>query len=1091
MKSVVLAEQSVKTGERIENGDKEKKKKQRKTNRRSKNTSDLHVEGSNGRTSGSKPKDCTSLTKQQRLDLDNTSELEAMRASNVAFNSTPPMYFDGRAESCYTRSSGRSPPVPSAEISRQLLSKSCPDPRDCEQSPRMDGDLFQQIEGSSQRKIFSSHWSLDAVKEALEKGEAFKAPFRVNAHNRIEAYCKIDGVPTDILITGNISQNRAVEGDVVVIKLDPFSLWPKMKGFVTENVAKSEETNISPEKDKPLSNLGKGEINADNKNARRKHAVDVAEGFGNGPSTNKSSVIGQGAMNCVGRSSTPLLESCLGSPSEQKGNCTAVEKLCAILSSFPYKRPTGQVVAVVEKSLVRDSIVGLLDVQGWIHYKEGDAKTSKSPLPLSDDEYVQLIPADPRFPKLIVPFHVLPGSIKARLESIDPTLKAELVAAQIMDWGEGSPFPLAHITHIFGRGSELEPQINAILYQNSVCDTEFSSGSLASLPRVPWEVPEAEVQRRKDLRDLCVLTIDPSTATDLDDALSVQSLAGGFCRVGVHIADVSYFVLPDTALDTEAQFRSTSVYMLQRKVPMLPPLLSENVGSLNPGADRLAFSIFWDINKEGEVIDHWIGRTVIRSCCKLSYDHAQGIIEGTDEMLRNDVAENGWPALHGSFQWSDVIRSVKQLSEISTILRQKRFRNGALQLENSKPVFVFDEDGVPYDFVLCSTKVSNFLVEEFMLLANTTAAEVISRAYPDSSLLRKHPEPNMRKLKEFEGFCSKHGMDLDVSSSGQFQESLEKITENLKDDSVLLDILNNYAVKPMQLASYFCTGNLKDNVAEWGHYALAVPLYTHFTSPLRRYADIVVHRAVAAAIEAEMLYSKLKQTSIEEVRGCFTGIRFNKDAAESMEGKEALSVAGLKYGVPSTEILSDVAAHCNERKLASRRVKDACDKLYTWFVLKKKEAKISLIPSVQVFPCEARVMNLGLRFMTIYISKLGIERRLYYDQIEGLCADWLEATSTLILNKLYFKRGGRGYFKPLKEVAYIVSPCDLCVAKCSAMSVNDTEPSEGVPKDEVAPAVFPLTIQLFSTIPVVLHAVGGDDGPLDIGARLYVTSYYS
>lgn len=712
-----------------------------------------------------------------------------------------------------------------------------------------------------------------------------------------------------------------MEGDIVVIKLDPLSLWPKMKGFVTESVAKLEGTNSPPEKD--------------DKNARQKNAIDVVEGFEDGFLANNSSVIGQGAKNGVTRTSSPLLDSCLGSFCEQKGNCSVVEKLCGILSSFPHKRPTGQVVAVVEKSLVRDSIVGLLDVKGWIHYKESDAKRCKSPLSLSDDEYVQLMPADPRFPKLIVPFHVLPGSIKARLENLDPTLEAELVAAQIVDWGEGSPFPVAQITHLFGRGSELEPQINAILYQNSVCESDFSPGSLTSLPRVPWEVPEEEVQRRKDLRDLCVLTIDPSTATDLDDALSVQSLPGGFFRVGVHIADVSYFVSPETALDTEAQFRSTSVYLLQRKVSMLPPLLSENIGSLTPGADRLTFSIFWDLNREGDVIDRWIGRTVIRSCCKLSYDHAQDIIDG-----KSDGAENGWPALQGSFEWSDVIRSVKQLSEISTTLRQKRFRNGALQLENSKPVFLFDEHGVPYDFVMCSRKGSNFIVEEFMLLANMTAAEVISQAYPASALLRRHPEPNTRKLKEFEGFCSKHGMDLDISSSGQLQESLEKITGNLKDDSVFVDILNNYAIKPMQLASYFCTGNLKDSAAEWGHYALAVPLYTHFTSPLRRYPDIVVHRAIAAALEAEELYSKLKQTSIDEVGSCFTGIHFNKDAAESMEGKEALSVAALKHGVPSTEILSDVAAYCNERKLAARKVRDACDKLYTWFVLKKKEASI-------------------------------------------------------------------------------------------------------------------------------------------------------
>lgn len=702
-----------------------------------------------------------------------------------------------------------------------------------------------------------------------------------------------------------------MEGDTVAVKLDPLSLWPKMKGFVTENVAKPEETNSPPEKDKHISHLERGEIDAQQ---------------------NKCLVIGQGAENYVSRNSIPLLDSC--SSSEQKGNGNVVEKLCAILSSFPIKRPTGQVVAVVEKSLVRDSIVGLLDVKRWIHYKEGNARTGKSPLSYSDDGYVQLMPADPRFTKLIVPFHALPGSIRARLENMDPTLEAELVAAQIVDWSEGSQFPLAQITHMFGRGSELEPQINAILYQNSVCDSEFSHDSLACLPRAPWEVPEEEVRRRKDLRDLCVFTIDPSTASDLDDALSVQCLPGGFLRVGVHIADVSYFVLPDTALDAEAQFRSTSVYMLRRKIPMLPPSLSDNVGSLNPGVDRLAFSIFLDLNREGVVTDRWIGRTVIRSCCKLSYDHAQDIIDG-----KHDVAANGWPSLHGPFEWSDVVRSVKQLSELSTHLREKRFRNGALQLENSKPSFLFDEHGVPYDFVLYPTKASIHLVEEFMLLANMTAAEVISRAYPDSALLRRHPEPNLRKLKEFEGFCSKHGMELDGSSSGRFHESLEKITETLKDDAVFVDILNNYAMKPMQSASYFCTGNLKDNVAEWGHYALAVPLYTHFTSPLRRYPDIVVHRAVAAALEAEECFLKQKQiSSVDETRSCFTGVRFDKDAVESMEGKEALTVAGLKHGVPSTERVSEIAAYCNERKLASRRVKDACDKLYAWCVLKSKKA---------------------------------------------------------------------------------------------------------------------------------------------------------
>jgi DIS3-like exonuclease 2 len=381
--------------------------------------------------------------------------------------------------------------------------------------------------------------------------------------------------------------------------------------------------------------------------------------------------------------------------------------------------------------------------------------------------------------------------------------------------------------------------------------------------------------------------------------------------------------------------------MLRRKIPMLPPLLSENLGSLNPGVDRLAFSIFWDFNSSGNVVDRWIDRTVIQSCCKLSYEHAQGIVDGMIDTETCNTFGDSLPQLHGHFEWADVIGSVVCLHEISKTLREKRFDNGALRLESSKIVFLFDEYGIPYDSSLCERKDSNFIVEEFMLLANFTAAEIISRAFPDSALLRRHPEPNMRKLREFEAFCCKHGLELDTSS-GNFQQSLERIKEKLKDDPELFNILINYASRPMQLATYFCSGDLKDNMNDWGHYALAVPLYTHFTSPLRRYPDIVVHRTLAAAIEAEQLYMMDRRMSLkarpgEEGTRCFTGICFCKDVAESAEGKEALSAAALKHRIPCPELLSHVAAYCNERKLASRHVKDACDKLYMWVSVKRKE----------------------------------------------------------------------------------------------------------------------------------------------------------
>lgn len=754
-----------------------------------------------------------------------------------------------------------------------------------------------------------------------------------------------------------------MEGDIVAIKVDHFSSWIKMKGSAgtVDNSGPSDDNNSACQVSELARDSSKG-----------KNKVDAAYECVNG--INCSLIEEKGFRNV---SFTPtgvdaglrLIGQCTSvsgysySYSPVNGHCpsaldplhtvrssdrndipNSVEKLCAIMSLFPSKRPTGRVVAIMERSPRRDTIVGFLSVSRGLANKEvlkNERKKKNSLLP-PNLEYIMLTPIDPKFPKMMVCLRDLPKAIRKRLEDGDQTIEMELVGARIGDWSEGNYAPQACVMHIFGRGGEIEPHISAILFENAIPSSEFSAESLSCIPSFPWEVPPEELKRRRDLRNLCIFTIDPSTATDLDDALSVERLSSGVFRVGVHIADVSYFVLPNTALDMEAQFRSTSVYLLRGKLPMLPPLLSENVGSLNPGVDRLAFSILWDINLNGEIMDQWIGRTVIRSCCKLSYENAQDIIDGLFDVGSFNPAEDGVPQLHDHFHWSDVKISMKCLNEISLKLKEKRFDDGALRLESSKLVFLFDEDGTPYDGILSERKDSNFLVEEFMLLANRTSAEVIFRAYPDCALLRRHPDPNLRKLREFQAFCKKHGFELDTSSSGQLHRSLEKIRDALKNDSVLFNILVSYATKPMQLAGYFCSGDLEGE-NYWGHYALAVPLYTHFTSPLRRYPDIVVHRTLAAITEAEEWYLKHRRASRklnngkELIRRCFSGTCFDKDAAVSIEGQEALSAAASKYGVPCTEALADIAAHCNERKLASRHVKDASDKLYMWFLLRKKE----------------------------------------------------------------------------------------------------------------------------------------------------------
>ncbi|XVE60363.1 hypothetical protein DITRI_Ditri05aG0122900 [Diplodiscus trichospermus] len=910
------------------------------------------------------------------------------------------------------------------------------------------------------------------------------------------AYCKIDGVPTDILINGVSLQNRAVEGDIVVITVDPLGLWTKMKGSngSSNNPAPVEDCNRVQEVNGLAGNSykGKGKVDADCEFADCRSGVLLGKGFDDERQVTRTAACNN--VNGHHQSSSDSLR--MGLFPRQNEGINSVDKLAVMTSRFPLKRPTGRVVAIVEKSLRRDAIVGFLSVKQWFSYRELNRKDAKGNSANFDHEYVTLNPTDPRFPKMIVFVRDLPDCIKKRLEDGDETIEKELLGAQIEDWSAESPFPRVHISHSFGRSGELETHINAILYQNAIHCADFSPQALSSLPSIPWEIPPEEYQTRKDLRDLCVFTIDPSTACDLDDALSVEKLSNDSFRVGVHIVDVSYFVSPNTALDIEAQLRSTSVYLLHRKIQMLPSLLSEMLGSLNPGVDRLAFSMFWELNRTGDVLDRWMGRTVIRSCCKLSYEHAQDIIQGITDVERFDTLE-GFPQLHGLFEWTDVIKSVKCLHEISKTLKEKRFHDGALQLESSKVVYVFDQDGVPYDIRLSERMDSNFIVEEFMLLANMTAAEVISRAFPDSALLRRHPEPNTRKLKEFEAFWHKHGLTLDTSSSGQFCQSLEKIREKLKDDSVLFDILIYYASKPMQLAAYFCSGELKDNLNDWFHYGLAVPLYTHFTSPLRRYPDIIVHRTLAAVIEAEELYLKqrglLNGNNWEEVsRNCFTGIYFDKEAAASPQGKEVLSFAASKHGIPSPELLADVAAYCNERKLASRHAEDACEKLYMWLLLKKKEILLS----------DARVLGLGPRFMSLYIQKLAIERRIYYDDVEGLTVEWLESTSTLVLNlsgqKRLFKKGGLGNYMALGNFAWVVNPCDLSMktgsidsndATCMVNGEGTFQDLEPISKSWVDPGTFPLTVHLLSTIPVALYAIGGDDGPLEIGVHLYMSSY--
>lgn len=797
-----------------------------------------------------------------------------------------------------------------------------------------------------------------------------------------------------------------MEGDVVAVQLNPTSHWPRLKGT---NISKQSSSSSRSGGDGSISrgaNLAEDDVLHEiiSDNMLEYNMVGVPEYSSVSTWDSEGCVEGQALPRSLGaplRESQPPppegggwddpipIEQDVYSGGKRSGQSKALSskppgdevaangcldadrttgqlslaKVAALVASMPGKRPTGRVVAIIGKSSRREAVIGFLEAQATISGGKGNNNNSSDFSPQKAGKkqsnkfggIVTFVPIDSRFSKMVVFGSGIPDQLSKRIKDGDPTVSNELVVAQVEGWKADSALPRATVKQTLGPGGTIEAQTEAILCENAIHGLEFPHGALACLPDVPWKIPEQEVKRRRDFRGLRIFTIDPPTAKDLDDALSVEQLDDGNVRIGVHIADVSFFVQPDTDLDKEAQNRSTSVYLIQKVLPMLPPLLCEELCSLNPGVDRLAFSVVWIMDPEGTILDQWIGRSIICSCAKLTYGHAQEMIdeqssEMDDEQWQTRLSSigAGLPLLHGEQCWEHVVADVRKLHAVAKRRRESRFDGGALKLENSKLVFSLDEDGEPYDSTMYQHQDSNFLVEEFMLLANMTVARVISSAFPERSLLRRHPEPNMRKLKEFEEFCTKNGFELDTSSSGALHLSLEKMREEFREDPVLFNILMLYATKPMQLAKYFCTGDMKGQEEDWGHYALAVPLYTHFTSPIRRYPDLVVHRTVAAALEAEKVITNDGLMVVRKRSGqsgcgktvslqCFSGSTAHDGFSDMAAAQKALVSAAGRHKIPELSELSLVAAHCNERRLACRNVKEASDKLYLWSMLKKKQ----------------------------------------------------------------------------------------------------------------------------------------------------------
>ncbi|KAJ2882630.1 hypothetical protein H4R27_003315, partial [Coemansia aciculifera] len=535
-------------------------------------------------------------------------------------------------------------------------------------------------------------------------------------------------------------------------------------------------------------------------------------------------------------------------------------------------------------------------------------------------------------------------------------------------WHTRDPLPTASFIRVLGDRGSIDVETTLILEENAVCYDPFTPNVLRCLPKLPWRIPDKELQCRTDLRADCIFTIDPSTARDLDDAVSCTILPNGNVMIGVHIADVSFFVRPQTALDKQARLRATTTYMVQKAIPMLPSVLCEDLCSLNPGVDRLAFSVMWEMDPETAIVrSTWFGRTIINSACKLAYDDAQSVIEGN--RLGSDIAcfeyINGGNKPASIRRRTQIESSIRWFFKLSKVMRKRRFDCGALSLSNVKLSFDLDSSGAPVDCRPYAIKDSNRLIEEFMLLANMSVAARIEATFPDASLLRRHSPPLQRRLDETCQQLGNAGIDIVPGSARDIQHSLDQI-----EDPDTRFTVESLLTAPMQRAAYFSTHSIADK-AGYRHYALNVPLYTHFTSPIRRYADIIVHRTLEASLAAFGNHVIGDHPLLPKLYSSF----FPKTPANgslTLSGKNAQLLL-----IPDSKTISDIAHQCNLRKDAAKKAQDASSKLFLVNYLAQKAVQFDT-PGIVSFAIVTKVKADGF---VLTVPMFGIESLIYMDRL--------------------------------------------------------------------------------------------------------------
>lgn len=425
---------------------------------------------------------------------------------------------------------------------------------------------------------------------------------------------------------------------------------------------------------------------------------------------------------------------------------------------------------------------------------------------------------------------------KVRIETRQyENLSKERIIVAIDSWPRHSRYPNGHFVRALGPIGDKDTENEVLLLEHDVPHSRFSDAVLSFLPKLPWIITENDVAQRTDLRHLDVCSVDPPGCTDIDDALHCRDLPNGNLEVGVHIADVSHFIRPGTAIDKEAALRATTVYLVDKRIDMVPELLSSNLCSLRGGEERFAFSCIWEIDHDANIVKTDFFKSIIRSRSAMTYEEAQ--IKIDDQNQQDSLA-----------------KSLRGLNNLAKKLKARRLENGALVLASPEIRFQVDsETHDPIDVEAKKMRETNSMVEEFMLLANISVATKILHEFPECAMLRRHPEPPQSNFDPLVKAGKHQGFEINTNSGKELARSLE--SAHKADNPYFNTMLKILATRCMMQAVYFTSGMLQPS--EFFHYGLACPIYTHFTSPIRRYADVIVHRLLAVCIGADATYTDL------------------------------------------------------------------------------------------------------------------------------------------------------------------------------------------------------------------------------------------